>query len=195
MPPAVRSRRVARTVALAAAASLAAIIAAGCGDDTEAQARAAEASARKADLALCTKQVKPLQTALSNVEADLGVGINYNAYAEEVRDVARAYAKMDIPAISASSKKVIAAAPTAATDSTCLGAAASFENAFNAYNKANSIWGDCIDNILAYGDCTSGPVNTRIQAQWTKASSAIANGERRLARLETLGDRASTTQE
>ncbi len=88
-----------------------------------------------------------------------------------------------------------AVASSAAPGSTCLGAAASFDNAVNAYTRANSIWGDCIDNTVAYGDCISGPVNTRIQAQSSKATSAIDNGERRLTRLESLGNRTSTSQE
>lgn len=190
MTPSRTPRRTAHALGAAGLAGLIALIAVGCGDDTEAQARAAEASARKADVALCTKEVTPLRTALTNMKADLGVGLNYSSYSEEVRTIARAYAKMDIDKISASSKKVLAAATGAAPDSTCLGAAASFENAFNAYTKANGIWGDCIDNILAHGDCTSGPVNTRIQAQWSKAASAIDNGERRLTRLESLATRA-----
>lgn len=195
MTPSPTSRRVARAFAAIGTAGLVALIAAGCGDDSQAQAQAAEASARKADLALCNTQVTPLKNALSNTNADLNVGINYTGYGEQVRNVARAYAKMDVDAISASSKKVIAAAPSAATDSTCLGVAASLESAYNAYNKANGIWGDCIDNIAAYGDCNSGPVNTRIQAQWSKATSAINNAETRLERLTTLASRASAPPE
>jgi len=188
-------RRLTYALVAAGACAALAVLAAGCGDDAEAQARAAEASARNDDVALCATQLEPLQTALTNMKADLGVGINYSAYAEQVRGIARAYAKVDSKELGASSAQVLAASTGAATDSTCLGAAASFENAFNAYTQANSIWGDCIENIATYGDCTSGPVNTRIQAQWSKASSAISNGETRLARLTTLAERASAPQE
>ena len=195
MVPRNASRRIISALATVCGCATLAVIAAGCGDDGKAQARAAEASARNADVALCATQLEPLQTALTNMKADLGVGINYSAYAEQVRGIARAYAKVDSKELGASSAQVLAAATGASTDSTCIGAAASFENAFNAYTKANTIWGDCIENIATYGDCTSGPVNTRIQAQWSKASSATSNGETQLTRLTTLAERASAPQE
>lgn len=174
-----RSARIGAAVAIGAVGL--AVIGAGCGDDGAAQAAAQEAKLRAADVALCTTQVEPLHTALVNMQSDLQVGLNFAAYAEGVRSVARAYNRVNIDQVTAASEKVMTDAG-GTSDSTCLGATASFENAYNAYNRANSIWSDCIDNILAYSSCTSGSVGDRVQAQWTRASSAIANGERRLAR-------------
>lgn len=167
------------------------LIAIGCGSDAEAEALAKEARARAADSALCDETVAPLQTALENVQADLGVGINFASYGDAVRQIARAYSKMDSEMLADSAADVIEGT-SASTDSTCLGAAASFETAYNAYNRANAIWGECIQNIgTVYSDCTSGPVYTRIQSQWSKASSAISNGRTKLERLQALADRAA----
>lgn len=168
-----------------------AALTAGCGDDGTAQAASQEAALRASDVALCAKQVEPLHVALTNVHSDLQVGLNFTAYAEGVRSVARAYNRVDIDQVSALSTKLMTEA-AATSDSTCLGAMVSFENAYNAYNRANSTWSNCIDNISAYGDCTGGSVGDSVQAQWTKASSAIANGERRLARDVAAQKKAQT---
>lgn len=150
--------------AAAAASASAAAAKASAAAQAQKERELAAYQAAKSSYKQCTGQVGDLVKALTNLDADLDVGINEGDYMAAVRDVSKAYGEIDVDTLSPG----------------CLKASVPLENAFNAYNAAAQTWDNC---LWTEDDCTTDSIQPTLQAKWAKASSQITTAKTRLAAL------------
>lgn len=123
-----------------------------------AQARRARAQAEQAK---CQSQIGGLLKSEQDLGSHLDVGLNYEDYTTRVGDVRAAYDEV----------------PTHQLAPSCLIVGVQAENALNDYVKAAQIWSKCIDDF----NCSTDSIKPQLQAQWSKATSAVSKAKRSLA--------------
>jgi hypothetical protein len=114
----------------------------------------------------CSKAVGPLLKELEKLDARLDIGQTFAEYGDHLQDISIEYNELtsDIDAIPFD----------------CLKVAVKLEEAFNAYKKANDIWDKCFDDLY----CTNDSIESKLQAQWLKATHAIESAQKRLRGLK-----------
>lgn len=151
-----------RMVAIAIAA--AAILAPGCGGSHPADGADAAATprprlaAREARAGTCRKMLGSFVGSMAGLRRKLAVGIAYEDYLGEVRQLRTAYD----------------AIPGERLGLGCLLAAGTpGERALNRYIAAANAWGEC----LAAAACDTATVEPRLQREWARASALLSTAQ------------------
>jgi hypothetical protein len=122
---------------------------ASCGDDGSAGS-APESDVSTEEAQLCQSEIRPLLSALQELDSRLNVGLNLDEYGDFVGDAQVEYDRLDIDGIGEE----------------CLSSVAvPLEEALNQYITAVNKWNDCIQSV----SCEDPPV----QKHWTNASEEI----------------------
>lgn len=179
-----------RAVAVAAACALGfAFIA--CGTDEETERRVAEAEKQVNELTEeieelrekltegqdCEEQVAEVRTALSDLKAELAVGMSYDEYANAVSDASVAHGRVEVSRM----------------DIECVSdVGVPLEKALNKYIKAANEWGDCIDEL----SCDLDAIDPKLQRLWHDAGDLLADADDGISQLVSeVEDRIEEAEE
>ncbi len=103
----------------------------------------------------CVAAMGPLVTSLEDLDSRLSVGLTYAEYSKAVADLRVFYDRIKI----------------ATLDLDCLTLVGSpAETAMNDYITAYNTWNKCVASV----SCTNKSIQTKLQAQWSKATDLIA---------------------
>jgi hypothetical protein len=141
-----------------AALTIAALALSACGSDGPATAEStvAKAPARASSPGpTCPAQVGALVAALDSMRRQLAVGLSYEQYAAEVRDLRKRYARIPVERLTLD---CLASAGTPA------------ERALNKYIDGVNAWGQC----LADASCTTASIEPLLQRKWRGASRFLS---------------------
>jgi hypothetical protein len=137
-------------------------------------AEAAAAALAQQNAQVCTSTFTPLLEALRQLDTDLsGPGLVYADYNREVLAANRRYGE--------------ATDHLDAVTERCIDhVGVPLENARNAYVAADRTWNNCISDLY----CNSDSITPQLQAQWAKATPAIARAAAWLKVIKMTGDAA-----
>lgn len=116
----------------------------------------------------CMTHFGGLYDSLSEVDARLDVGLNFDEYTDAVGDASVVYGRIDLDDVEGLGDSA----------SQCLDAGIALEKAFNNYSRAATRWNDCIQDF----DCNTDSLN--LSREWGVASEEIDKAKEYLDGLD-----------
>jgi hypothetical protein len=106
----------------------------------------------------CRSQLRPFLSSMDALRKNLVVGLTYEGYLDELREVKGAYDPIRVGRLAVGCL-LVAAGPG--------------ERALNRYIDAANIWGDC----LATAACETESIEPKLRRRWTLASDLLSSAQ------------------
>jgi hypothetical protein len=123
----------------------------------------------------CSTQVDPLLKAEAHLNGDLGVGLNYKEYSDQLSKVNVAYEEVPFKKMGLH----------------CLNQAVGLETAMNEFNKAKGIWETCLQEPES--SCPKSTLHPKLEEHWQTAEKHFHQAKEGLEELSQGKVRAGET--